>query len=71
MMSEDLEDIRATAEDLIADAERLKQIERTKLELKPGDPRLARLAEEASMIIAQMQTKGQAQKQLNTNVERA
>jgi hypothetical protein len=71
MMSEDLEDIRATAEDLIGDAERLKQIERTKLELKPGDPRLAKLTDEANMIIARMQPKGQAQKQLITNGERA
>lgn len=70
-MSEDLEDIRATAEDLIGDAERLRKIERIKLDLKPGDPRLVTLADEANMIIARMRPKGEAQKQLITNAESA
>jgi hypothetical protein len=63
------EDLKATAEDLIHDAERLKQIEEQKLELRPGDPRLTRLAEEATAIISRMRPKGEAQRQIAADAE--
>jgi hypothetical protein len=58
------DDLKATAEDLVEDAERLRLIEQRKLALRPGDPRLAKLAEEANAIVARMQPKARAQKQL-------
>jgi len=69
--SEQMEDLRATAEDLIGDAERLKQIETQKLTLKPGDPLLTRLSEEASAIVARMRPKTQVQEELVANGEPA
>jgi len=65
------EDLKATAHDLIEDAERLKAIEQKKLRLKPGDPLLVKLAEEATAIIARMQPKSQVQEELATNGEGA
>lgn len=70
-VSEQEEDLKATAEDLIDDAERLKQIEKKKLTLEPGDPLLVRLAEESERLIASMAPKGQAQKELATRGEGA
>jgi hypothetical protein len=63
-VSELEEDLRSTAEDLIADAERLKAIEQKKLRLGLGDPSLAKLADEADGVISRMAPKGAAQKQL-------
>jgi hypothetical protein len=64
---EQAEDLKATAEDLIDDAEKLKKIERRKMTLEPGDPLLVELAEEASAIVARMQPKSQAQEELATS----
>lgn len=63
-MSERDEDLRATAEDLIEDAERLKRIEKRKVGLEPGDPLLVKLAEEANRVVARMAPKAQAQREL-------
>ncbi len=68
-MSDRNEDIRATAEDLIEDAEKLKQIERSKLRLDPEDRRLTKLADESNRIIARMAPKGEAQKDLASDGE--
>jgi len=65
------EDIKATAEDLIDDAERLKRIEQRKLGLKPDDPRLGELAREAEAIVARMAPKTEAQCQLIEEAESA
>jgi hypothetical protein len=58
------EDIKATAEDLIDDAEALKRIEQRKLGMEPGDPRLAKLSDEANRIIRRMVPKAEVQKEL-------
>jgi hypothetical protein len=68
-LSDAHEDIKATAEDLMDDAERLKQIEAQKLALRPGDPQLVILAEEARSIIAGMKPKGEIQRQLAADAE--
>jgi hypothetical protein len=65
------EDLKATAEDLISDAEQLKRIEEQKLKLRPGDPKLDQLAVQASTIIARMKPKGDAQESLVTEAETA
>jgi hypothetical protein len=63
-VSEIEEDIKATAEALIDDAERLVRIEEKKLQLEPGDPRRVDLSESARELIAGMAPKGEAQREL-------
>jgi hypothetical protein len=47
----DLEgDLRATAEDIAADATRLKEIEETKADLDPADPLTQKLSHESERI---------------------
>ena len=53
-VSDRADDIRATAEDLIHEAERLKEIEEAKLSLEPGDARLAKLSAQAERVVARM-----------------
>jgi hypothetical protein len=68
-LSERTEDLRATAEDLIEDADRLKAIEEAKLTLQPGDGQLARLSSEGERIVRRMVPKAAAQKELATELE--
>ena len=63
-MSEQHDDLRATAEDMIEDAEQLKQVEQAKLDLQPADPRLAELANEGERIVRRLGSKSQAQREL-------
>ncbi|CAN5615835.1 hypothetical protein BH23CHL7_BH23CHL7_07920 [soil metagenome] len=70
-MSDRDEDLKATAEDLIDDAEQLKRVEAQKLRLRPGDPKLDHLAEQASAIIRRMKPKGDAEEALVTEAETA
>jgi hypothetical protein len=70
-VTEQHEDLRATAQDLISDAEQLKRIEQQKLELRPDDPRLAHLSEQASTILARMKLKADAQQELATEIDTA
>jgi hypothetical protein len=58
------EDLKATAADLAADAERLKQVEQQKARLDPGDPRLEELAAEADAIAQELPVKTAAQSEL-------
>jgi hypothetical protein len=58
------EDLKATATDLAADAERLKQVEQEKVSLDPTDPRLRELAAEAEAIARDLPTKAAAQSEL-------
>ena len=44
------EDLRATAEDIFADAGELKAVEKVKAGLPPGDPRLLALAKKADEL---------------------
>ena len=55
------DDVRATAESIASDAERLKQIERAKALLPANDPRVAELAREAELLIDEMAAKATEQ----------
>ena len=54
-------DLRATAEDMIDDSRRIKELERRKLELDAADPRFAALASEIEELVAHMARKAKAQ----------
>lgn len=58
------EDLRSTAEDLAADAARVRQIETEKAGLHPTDPKVAKLAEESEELTAQMADKAKIQSAL-------
>lgn len=63
-MSETEDDLRAVAESLAADAERLKKVEATKAALPIDDPELAELTKESAHIIDEISTKGAHQEAL-------
>ncbi len=60
------DDLRATSEDVAADAERLRQIEERKQALPPDDPELIELSAEAERIARGLVPKTVAQKELAT-----
>ena len=45
------DDIRAVAESIAADAERLKALEEAKVWAPPGDPKLRSLADQARLVV--------------------
>jgi hypothetical protein len=63
-MSDKQDDLRATADDLIVDAERLKHVEERKLELDKDDPQVERLADEGEQIVEEMLPKAKLQRQI-------
>jgi len=63
-MGERQDDLRATGEDLIADAEELQRIEERKLELRPDDPDADRLADESEQLLREMRKKARLQSEL-------
>ena len=61
----DLEhDLRATTEDIAAEAARLKQIEDEKSRLAPDDPRLLSLSEESEEIARRLVPKTVAEREM-------
>ncbi len=58
------EALRATTDDLIADAEQLKTIEATKASMEPDDPRQDALAEHAQSLVREMVPKAAAQREI-------
>ena len=58
------QEFRATADDLIADADELKAIERQKASMPLDDPRLDALAEDAQELVTDMATKTAAQREI-------
>jgi len=56
-LSDIQEDLKATAEDIAADAERVRAIEATKAELPADDPRAADLAQQSESLIEKMARK--------------
>jgi hypothetical protein len=60
----DRDDLKATEDDLVADAARLKAIETEKQGLELADPRLAELSAEAETIARQMVPKTVAEREL-------
>ena len=54
-------DLKATSDDIAADAERIREIELEKTGLAPGDPRLVELARESEAIAGRMLDKTKAE----------
>ena len=63
-MSELNGDLRATAEDISADAARLQEIEEEKARLDPSDPRVAELSAESERLARRLVPKTAAQREL-------
>lgn len=63
-MNERDEALRATTDDLIADAEQLKRIEATKASMEPDDPRQDALAEDAQALVREMVPKTTVQREI-------
>ena len=63
-MSEREDALQATAEDLIADAEELKALERQTSSMSPDDPRQDALADEAVDLVRDMVPKAVAQQEI-------
>ena len=64
MSTDDRDDLRATAEDLIADAEKLKAIEERKLAVDPSSPAIVDLSQEAEKVARQIVNKTRAETKL-------
>lgn len=67
-MADQMDDLRATADDLAADARRLQAIEEEKRGMEAGDPRLRTLAEEAERLTLRMTPKAHAERELAEEV---
>jgi hypothetical protein len=57
-------DLRATAEDIAADATKLKEIEETKADLDPADPLTQKLSEESEQIARRIVPKTVAEREI-------
>ena len=64
MSTEQGDDLRATAEDLIADAEQLKAIEERKLQLDPDAPAVTELSAAAEDVARRIAKKAAAETEL-------
>jgi hypothetical protein len=64
IVSELEDDVRATAESIAADAERLKQVEQAKTELPISNPALRDLAAEAEQLVEVISEKAGVQSAL-------
>lgn len=67
-MADELQDLRATADDLADDARRLQVIEERKGRLDADDPELITLSEEAEVLTRRMASKATAQRELAEEV---
>jgi hypothetical protein len=67
-VADELQDLRATADDLADDARRLQAIEERKASLAADDPQLVRLSEEAERLTKRMASKAVAQRELAEEV---
>lgn len=61
MTTEQRDDLRATAEDLIADAEKLMAIEEQKLDIDPGSPAVLDLSRAAEKVARRIVDKAAAE----------
>jgi len=68
----DLEgDLRATAEDIAADATKLKEIEEKKADLDAGDPLVRELSDESERLARRMVPKTVAERELTDAIGNA
>jgi hypothetical protein len=63
-VTEAREDLRATSEAIAADADRLVEIEKQKLDLADDDPQLLVLSKEAERIVRTLTSKTAAEREL-------
>ncbi|HEY7600471.1 MAG TPA: hypothetical protein VH741_11135 [Candidatus Limnocylindrales bacterium] len=63
-MDDEQADLRATAEDMIDDSQRVEELERRKLGLDAADPRFAALAHEIEDLVARMARKAKVQSEI-------
>jgi hypothetical protein len=63
-MTELERDLRATAEDVAADATRIQEIEEAKARLDPSDPRVAELSAESEQLAERLVPKTVAEREL-------
>ena len=63
-MTERDDDLKATAEAMIDDSQRLEDLEKTKLELDASDPRYPQLAREIEQLVSRMAAKARIQTQI-------
>ena len=64
-------DLRATAEDIAADAARLQEIEEEKSQLEPSDPRVAELSAESERLAKLLVPKTIAERELSDEARRS
>jgi hypothetical protein len=69
-MSELERDLRATAEDVAADAARIQEIEEEKARLDPSDPRVVELAAESEQLARRLVPKTAAERELADAAQR-
>jgi len=62
-------DLKATADDLVADARRVEALEELKETLDPDDPRMKPLADESERVTAEMATKAQMESKLRREAD--
>lgn len=67
-MSDAESDLKATRDDLIADARRLEEIEQEKATLGANDPRLMELSREGEQLTQQMALKARVETQVAQQV---
>lgn len=63
-MTNPKDDLRATMDDVAADSDELELIEGRKKELEPGDPRIAKLSEDAERVAHGLLAKTKAEREL-------
>jgi hypothetical protein len=63
-LTETGDDLRATSDSIVADAERLRDIEERKQDLPDGDPELVELSEEAEAVARGIVPKTVAEREL-------
>lgn len=64
-------DLRATAEDIAADAAKLKEIEEQKADLDPADPHVRELSAEGERLARQIVPKTVAERELTDAIDNA
>lgn len=63
-MSDTQDDLKATAEAMIDDSQRVADLEKAKFRLDASDPRYAQLAHEIERLIERMSAKARVQTQI-------
>jgi hypothetical protein len=68
-MPDPREDLRATADSIILDAERLRALEVEKKTLDPADPRVDQLSEQAERVVDGLEDKTAIERRLSEEIE--